>query len=154
MATEADFEILDAFLSALHERLFPKDYELVDWEELKTCVLELTGLLNKALKFYHTVDKNDGRMKYSPTMNYGQSILKTMTRLLKFDQKDLTKYNQVLSDLEQNLLNKQDEISTKYTEISKYQIKMVNNEEFKEIADRFLRTFIIFEENEEKNKNG
>ncbi len=132
-------------LASLHPRLFPIEYEFVEWDELRSCVVELTRLLNKALEFYHSLEKVDEKMTFSPKLTYGQAVLSLMTRCLIFEPKQLTKYNQVLKDLDTMLADMDKLVATKYTEIAEYQLKIVNDEAFKEIAGRFMDSFFTKE---------
>ncbi|MHA1794129.1 MAG: hypothetical protein ACTSVI_15915 [Promethearchaeota archaeon] len=142
MSSIQDFENLSDYFDKLLIDFFPENFDLVSWEGIVDAITELTKLINKTLNFYHTITDNDKKILYSPTLNYAHSVLAHMSRLAKFEQKSLTKYNQLVVDLKSMLEHKNKLIETKFREQAEYQLRILNDDKLKELAERFLKSMI------------
>lgn len=143
MSQDNQFENLTKFLSVLHIRLFPEGYTEVSKEELWSTTKELTSRINFTLNEYHKLTEVEQRMQLKPTLIYSQALLSHLTRLLKFDQKDLTKYNQIVVDLEKMLINRDGLISSKYQSQAEFELKMMNDKKFKNMLKACAESFFF-----------
>lgn len=143
MTQESEFENLTKFLMVLHVRLFPKNYELVSKEELWATTQELTTRINHTLDQYHELTEIAARMEIKPTLMYSQALLSHITRLLRFEQKDLTQYNQILVDLEKMILEQKDLITKKYHSQAEFELKMMNDKKFMTMLKACVDSFFF-----------
>lgn len=136
------FTKLTEYITGLHEELFQENFELVSFQDLFGAVQHLTRLLNKTLEYYHSLDSIEIKTDLKPTLKYVQDLLAEMVRLLKFEPKDLTKYNQILLDFEKMLINQEDLICTKYKRIAENEFHALTDENLKEILEKFVEDFM------------
>ncbi|NMC05649.1 MAG: hypothetical protein GYA24_10580 [Candidatus Lokiarchaeota archaeon] len=133
-----EFESLRDQLAGLHHDLFPEPFTTISWQLLVAHVDLLTKNVNKALASYHDKSTGEEQEAMSPTLCYAQALLAMLARLARFDEKDLTRFNQIVVDMEHMLIDRELLISTKYKEQADYQRKLTRDEKLKGLMERFL----------------
>ncbi len=140
MTSTNEFEALQDSLAGLHGDLFPEPFKTISWSLLVAHVDALTKQVNKALAFYHDGSTEQEQEAMSPTLCYAQALLAMLARLARFEEKDLTRYNQIVADMEQMLLDKAALIETRYREQAEYQRKLTHDEKLKGMMENFLNS--------------
>jgi hypothetical protein len=133
-----DYETLQDQIAGLHGDLFPKKFKTIPWSLLVAHVETLTKHLNKALAFYHDKSTEQEQERMSPTLCYAQALLAALARLARFDEKDLTRFNQIVVDMEKMLVDRTVLIETQYKEQAEYQRKLTHDEKLKGLMENFL----------------
>nr|MDO8085344.1 hypothetical protein [Candidatus Sigynarchaeum springense] len=135
-----EYESLQDFLAGLHGELFPEPFKTLSWSLLVAHVDVLTKQVNKALTFYHDGSTEQEQERMSPTLCYAQALLAMLARLARFEEKDLTRHNQIVADMEKMLLDRAVLIETRYREQAEYQRKLTRDETLKEMMKKFLNS--------------
>nr|MDO8110436.1 hypothetical protein [Candidatus Sigynarchaeota archaeon] len=138
MITTNDFEALKVFLDQLHGTLFTEHFTTIAEDVLVAQISSMIKLLNKALAYYHDAHDARDQERMSPVLCYSQTLVALLVRLARFDQKDLTRHNQIVADMEGMLLNKAALISTRFREQAEYQRSISKDEKLKDMVEKFL----------------
>jgi hypothetical protein len=133
-----EHEALQEYLAGLHGELFREPFKTISWSLLVANVEAMTKHVNKALAFYHDKSMVQQQEGMSPTLCYAQALLAALTRLARFDEKDLTRFNQIVADMEKMLVDRALLIETRYREQAEYQRKLMHDEKLKGLMENFL----------------
>ncbi|MBN2154006.1 MAG: hypothetical protein JW839_21290 [Candidatus Lokiarchaeota archaeon] len=133
-----EYDALQDYLAGLHGELFPEPFKTMSWSLLVAHVDSLTKQVNKALAFYHDESTSQEQEAMSPTLCYAQALLAALARLARFDEKDLTRFNQIVADTEAMLVDRAALIETRYREQAEYQRKLTRDEKLKGLMEKFL----------------
>ncbi len=140
MAGKNAYEALQGYLEGLHGELFPEPFKTISWSLLVAHVDAMTKQVNKALAFYHDGSTEQEQENMSPTLCYAQALLAMLARLARFDEKDLTRHNQIVADMEKLLLDRVALIETRYREQAEYQRKLTRDDKLKGLMENFLNS--------------
>ncbi|MEX2684781.1 MAG: hypothetical protein Q6373_024625 [Candidatus Sigynarchaeota archaeon] len=135
-----EYEVLQDYLAGLHGELFPEPFKTMSWSLLVANVDVLTKQVNKALAFYHEGSTEQEQEIMSPTLCYAQALLAMLARLARFEEKDLTRHNQIVADMEKMLVDRAVLIETRYREQAEYQRKLMRDEKLKGMMENFLNS--------------
>jgi len=138
MSEITEFALLQDYISGLHGVLFPEMFTTISWDSLVDQIEILTKHINEALRFYHEIVDEEEQARVAPTLCYCQALLVMLCRLARFDEKDLTRFNGIVDDMEQMLLNRETLVDTKYREQAEYQSRITKDEKLKDMMERFL----------------
>jgi hypothetical protein len=138
MTGKNEYEALQEYLAGLHADLFPEPFKTISWSLLVANVDIMTKHVNKALAFYHDKSTEQQQEGMSPTLCYAQALLAMLARLARFDEKDLTRFNQIVVDTEKVLVDRVQLIETRYREQAEYQRKLTHDEKLKGFMENFL----------------
>jgi hypothetical protein len=133
-----EYETLQDYLAGLHGELFPESFKTISWSLLVAHVDAMTKHVNKALAFYHDKSTAQEQENMSPTLCYAQALLAALARLARFDEIDLTRFNQIVADTEKMLVDRSVLIETRYKEQAEYQRKLTHDEKLKGLMETFL----------------
>jgi hypothetical protein len=140
MNEPTEFELLEEYLAGLHPLLFSEAFTTISWSSLVDQIEVFTKLINNALRHYHDTSDEEDKARISPTLCYCQALLILLCRLARFDEKDLTRYNQIVADMENMLLERTELVETKFREQAEYQNRITKDEKLKDMMERFLST--------------
>ncbi len=141
MTTKNEYETLQDYLAGLHAELFPEPFKTISWSLLVANVDVMTKYVNKALAFYHDKSTELQREGMSPTLCYAQALLAMLARLTRFEEKHLTRFNQIVADTEKVLVDRVLLIETQYREQAEYQRKLMHDEKLKGLMENFLSSY-------------
>ena len=141
MSAQTPYDELGDFLAQLHELLFPEPFSTLSWELLVAQIEVMTTLVNKTLAFYHDESTAQEQVAMGPALCYSQALLAQLVRLAQFEEKDLTRYNQIVADMEAMLVDRLVLIETKFREQAEYQRKMTSDDKLKSMMERFLASY-------------
>ncbi|MHA1369057.1 MAG: hypothetical protein ACTSWN_09405 [Promethearchaeota archaeon] len=138
MTNNSNFMDLELLLSSMHDLLFPAGFKRVMKEDLLIQIKKLTRLLNDSLSNYHDLADRNVKLEQSPTLIYSQDLLGKMCRLVVFDEKDLTNFNQILLDVEKMLIERDVLIKNVYLPRANYNLQLLSDKKLHVMMERFL----------------
>lgn len=134
---------LNQFLLNLHPLLFPEPFQSLSKELLFESTMKLTRRINDLLKDYHELTEPNIKLRIKPILIFSQDLLAQMSRLLKFESEQLTKFNQILMDLKKFLTNQKTLLEDKYVKIAERDMKLMNDKNFIRTMEKAFHSFII-----------
>jgi len=138
MSEITEFTLLQDYLGSLHAILFPEVFTTVSWDILVDQIEILTKHINETLRFYHETEDEIEQARMAPALCYCQALLVMLCRLARFEEKDLTRFNQIVTDMENMLLERDALVETKFREQAEYQSRITKDEKLKDLMERFL----------------
>ncbi len=134
---------LKHFLLNLNSSLFPEQFEFLSRDLLFESTMELTHRINKVLKDYHELTELAKKFHLKPVLIFSQDLLAQMSRLLKFETKHLTSFNQILMDLKEMLLNQEQLLQNKYLAIAEREMKLMQDDKFRKTLEATFQSFLV-----------